>query len=445
MKYLLTIFFFLTYTSIIFAQDISVGQYFPTYSKTLSNGLKVIVVEKHDIAVAEIQLWYKVGSKDEKPGIRGMAHMFEHMMFRGSKNFPGEGDVFIDSISAFGGQMNAYTTFDRTVYHETVPVEKINSVFKMEADRMENLILDQRTLEIERQVVGEELRNGQNNWFQRVNSQVYEKLYPNDHPYRVDVIGYLDTILMFTTSQCQEFYDNFYSPNNCVLIIVGDVKKDEIFSAAEKYFGNIKKQLKYELKNNVPDIMKDSLRQYEFSVDFPIQLYGYMIPKPSTLDPDFYSYLLLKNLLFTNTNSILQQKLVNEQHSAYSINNLSDDYSYYTNYSMIYIAMNAAPGNVKVKKTIAAEIQSIIDEGLEQSIIDNYIKHIESDKLLSSYSNDFLANRLGIAEMYYNDYTRADEMINAFKKIKSEDLSAVAEKYFNPQNLKVVNIKPIFN
>lgn len=107
--------------------------------------------------------------------------------------------------------------------------------------------------------------------------------------------------------------------------------------------------------------------------------------------------------------------------------------------------MNAAPGNVKVKKTIAAEIQSIIDEGLEQSIIDNYIKHIESDKLLSSYSNDFLANRLGIAEMYYNDYTRADEMINAFKKIKSEDLSAVAEKYFNPQNLKVVNIKPIFN
>src|SRR5437868_3484984 len=112
---------------------------YPTYSKTLSNGLKVIVCEKTDNNIVEVEVWYRTGSKDEWDGVRGMAHMFEHMMFRGSKNYPGEGDVFIDSLDSFGGQVNAYTTFDRTVYHETIPSAKLQNVLAMEADRMSNL------------------------------------------------------------------------------------------------------------------------------------------------------------------------------------------------------------------------------------------------------------------------------------------------------------------
>ena len=171
---------------------------YPTSSKTLSNGLKIIVCEKPGGSMTEVQLWYKTGSKDEVEGIRGMAHMFEHMMFRGSKNYMGEGDVFIDSMETIGANVNAYTSFDRTVYHENIPNEKLEMVLKMEADRMENLVLSQNTLDVERQVVGEELRNGQNNWFQRMHDDVYDHLYPDGHPYRVDVIGYLPQILAFT-------------------------------------------------------------------------------------------------------------------------------------------------------------------------------------------------------------------------------------------------------
>ena len=422
----------------------SFGYDYPLYSKVLANGLKVIVCEKSDGEMVEVQVWYKAGSKDESDGIRGMAHMFEHMMFRGSKNYPGEGDVFIDSMEALGGSVNAYTTFDRTVYHETIPKEKIETVFKMEADRMSNLILSQVTLDIERQVVGEELRNGENNWFQRMHNSVYDQLYPDGHPYRVDVIGYLNQIVSFTTKQCQDFYDKFYSPNNAVLVVVGNVKHDEVFAMADKNFGIITKQISEQLKYNTPDIFNDSLRQYEYSVDFPVQIYGYIIPKPAVGDDDFYKFVFLKDLLFTNPNSVFNKEIVQDMQAAYQISALSDDWSMYTNFCELYIIMQAAPGNVKVKKAINAEIQSIIDEGIDVQLMKDYLQSLKAQRTLSLYQNDYIANELGMAELYLGDFQKYDEMIHAFENITPEQLQQTASKYFNPQNFKVLNIKPTF-
>ena len=422
----------------------SFGYDYPLYSKVLANGLKVIVCEKSDGEMVEVQVWYKAGSKDESDGIRGMAHMFEHMMFRGSKNYPGEGDVFIDSMEALGGSVNAYTTFDRTVYHETIPKEKIETVFKMEADRMSNLILSQVTLDIERQVVGEELRNGENNWFQRMHNSVYDQLYPDGHPYRVDVIGYLNQIVSFTTKQCQDFYDKFYSPNNAVLVVVGNVKHDEVFAMADKNFGIITKQISEQLKYNTPDIFNDSLRQYEYSVDFPVQIYGYIIPKPAVGDDDFYKFVFLKDLLFTNPNSVFNKEIVQDMQAAYQISALSDDWSMYTNFCELYIIMQAAPGNVKVKKAINAEIQSIIDEGIDVQLMKDYLQNLKAQRILSLYQNDYIANELGMAELYLGDFQKYDEMIHAFENITPEQLQQTASKYFNPQNFKVLNIKPTF-
>ena len=422
----------------------SFGYDYPLYSKVLANGLKVIVCEKSDGEMVEVQVWYKAGSKDESDGIRGMAHMFEHMMFRGSKNYPGEGDVFIDSMEALGGSVNAYTTFDRTVYHETIPKEKIETVFKMEADRMSNLILSQVTLDIERQVVGEELRNGENNWFQRMHNSVYDQLYPDGHPYRVDVIGYLNQIVSFTTKQCQDFYDKFYSPNNAVLVVVGNVKHDEVFAMADKNFGIITKQIPEQLKYSTPDIFNDSLRQYEYSVDFPVQIYGYIIPKPAVGDDDFYKFVFLKDLLFTNPNSVFNKEIVQNMQAAYQISALSDDWSMYTNFCELYIIMQAAPGNVKVKKAINAEIQSIIDEGIDVQLMKDYLQSLKAQRTLSLYQNDYIANELGMAELYLGDFQKYDEMIHAFENITPEQLQQTASKYFNPQNFKVLNIKPTF-
>ncbi|HWY37352.1 MAG TPA: insulinase family protein, partial [Bacteroidia bacterium] len=126
------------------------AQDYPTRSTVLDNGLKVVVCEKNTNAMAEVEVWYRVGSKDEWDGVRGMAHMFEHMMFRGSKNFNGEGDIYIKLLEKMGGNVNAYTTFDRTVYHEEVLSQNVEKVFEMEADRMANLVLSHKVLDTER-------------------------------------------------------------------------------------------------------------------------------------------------------------------------------------------------------------------------------------------------------------------------------------------------------
>lgn len=416
---------------------------FPIKTTTLPNGLKVIVCEKNTSPMVEMEVWYRVGSKDEWDGVRGMAHMFEHMMFRGSKNFNGEGDVYIHELEKLGSSTNAYTTYDRTVYHQELPKEHIEKIFAMEADRMENLILDQKVLDTEREVVGEELRLGENNWYRRMNAERYKHLYPKNHPYQVDVIGYLDEITAFTTKQCQDFYDKFYSPNNAFLVIVGDVKAEQIFDLASKYFGPIKKQLPVNTKKTEPDIFSFVPTVEELPIDYPVQIYSYIIPAPAVGSPDYYKFNLLRDLLFTNSNSILNNVIIEKGNMAYGIQSLSDDSHMYNNIAIFDIIMEAQIGNAKVKKTISKEIYNIINEGIDQELIDNYIKHLETMQTFENFSNEQIADKLGFAEYYYNDYKKYNQTLEAFKQIKAEDLTEICKKYFNPENVKVINIKPM--
>jgi zinc protease len=415
---------------------------YPTSHKTLKNGLKVIVCEKTTNPMAEIQVWYRVGSKDEWDGVRGMAHMFEHMMFRGSKKFMGEGDVYIKLMRKMGASCNAYTTFDRTVYHEELPVANVDKALEMEADRMENLVLSQQVLDTEREVVGEELRLGENNWYRRMSADRYKQLYPHKHPYQVDVIGYLNEITAFTTKQCQEFYDKFYSPNNAYIVVTGNVKAEEVFAMVEKHFGNIKKQLPLNIKKQEPDIFKHTIEVEEMNIDYPLQIYSYIVPAPAFGTNDYYAFNLLSRLLFENSNSFLNQRLVNTN-MAYQVVAMTDDSRMYGNYSTYDIVMQAAIGNAKVKKAVSKEINEIINEGIEQSTIDNFVKNMETQAVFRNYSNMDISATLGFAEYYYNDYKKYDADAEAYKKITSEDLKRIAQTYFNPENMKVINIKPL--
>ena len=415
---------------------------YPMKSTLLENGLKVIVCEKNTNAMAEVEVWYRVGSKDEWDGVRGMAHMFEHMMFRGSKNFNGEGDVYIKLLEKMGGTVNAYTTFDRTVYHEEVESKNIEKVLEMEADRMSNLLLTQKVLDTEREVVGEELRLGQNNWLNRMAEDNYKHYYPKGHPYAVNVIGNLGEILNFTTQQCQDFYDKFYSPNNAFIVVTGNVKAEDIFAYAKKYFAPIKKQLPINVKKAEPDIFTYSIDIEEATVDFPVQIYSYVIPSPAFGHKDYYAFNLLSELLFTNNNSIFNVSIVNAN-LAYFIEPAQDISRMYANYSTFDIIMQAAMGNAKVKKIISKEINEIINEGIEQELIDNYLHNLEAKKTFADYSNQNISAQLGFAEYYYTDYNKYNATIDAYKKIKADDLKQIAQTYFNPEKLKVINCKPV--
>jgi len=430
-------------TALLFSTLVTKAIDYPMKSTVLDNGLKVIVCEKNTNAMAEIEVWYRVGSKDEWDGVRGMAHMFEHMMFRGSKNCNGEGDIYIKLVEKLGGSTNAYTTFDRTVYHEEVEAKNVERVFELEADRMANLILSQKVLDTERQVVGEELRLGQNNWYRRMSEERYKTLYPKGHPYAVDVIGYLNEITSFTTQQCQDFYDKFYSPNNAFIVVTGNVKAEDVFAYAKKHFAGIKKQLPVNTKKIEPDIFNHTIATEEMVIDFPVQIYSYIVPAPAFGHKDFYAFNMLADLLFTNSNSILNIRLVSNDNLAYQIAVNHDNSRMYNEYSNFDVIMQATMGNAKVKKIIAKEINEIITEGIDQKLIDNYISNFETQGVFENYSNQNISARLGYAEYYYNDYTKHNADLAAFKKIKADDLKQIAQTYFNPEKLKVINCKPV--
>ena len=415
---------------------------YPTKATTLPNGLKVIVCEKNTNPMVEVEVWYRVGSKDEWDGVRGMAHMFEHMMFRGSKNFNGEGDVYIKLIEKMGGVVNAYTTFDRTVYHEEVMAQHVEKVMAMEADRMVNLVLSQKVLDTEREVVGEEYRLGESNWYQRNMYERYRHYYPDGHPYKVDVIGNLDEIVKFTTQQCQEFYDKFYSPNNAFLVVVGNIKAEDVFAYAQKYFGHITKQLPLNTKKQEPDIFSHTIALEEMNIDFPVQIYSYTVPSPAFGHKDYYAFNLLTELLFTNSNSLLNNRLVTSGNMAYGIQPGTDPSRLYSNFSTFDVIMQAAIGNAKVKKAISREINGIINEGIEQQLIDDYLAHLEATRTFRNYSNSAIASELGFAEYYYTDHTKVNAMLEAYRSINADDLRQIAQTYYNPEKLKVINIKP---
>ncbi len=427
-------------TFLVFISLLSFAIDYPIESKTLANGLKIIVCEKNTNNMAQIQVWYRVGSKDEWDGVRGMAHLFEHMMFRGTKKFNGDRKPF-KIVDKLGGVINAYTAYDRTVYHEEVPADQMEVVIDMEADRMANLILDQNILDTEREVVGEELRLGENNWYRRLSSERYRHLYPKDHPYQIDVIGNLNEITSFTTKQCQDFYDKFYSPNNAFVVITGNVKAKDMFALCEKYFGEVKKQLLLNQKKKEPDIFKHQIEVEELTVDFPVQIYSYVIPSPAFGHKDYYAFNLFTELFFSNSNSLLNKRLINAN-LAYQIMGSQYDARMYNNYTTFDIVMQASVGNAKVKKVISKEIEEVATEGFDESDIKNYLSNLETKIIFSNYSNDQLNGVLGFAEYYYQDYKKYNATLEEYKKIDTTQLSNIAKTYFNPENLKVINIKP---
>ena len=209
--------------------------------KILDNGLEVIVVENHRAPVVSQHLFYKVGGMDDPPGKSGIAHLLEHMMFKGTSLIP-EGE-FSATVSKLGGQDNAFTSPDVTAYYQQIPTRHIARVMEMEADRMRNLAFDtpnfSQSFLSERDVVIEErTQRTDNNPLARLREQVSPAFYQS-HPYRNPIIGWLEELERLTLEDAKAFYDHYYHPNNALLIIVGDVKSEEIFKLAEKIYGKI--------------------------------------------------------------------------------------------------------------------------------------------------------------------------------------------------------------
>ena len=406
---------------------------------TLQNGLKVIIMEKHAVPVVSVNLWYDVGSHDEWDGIRGTAHLFEHMMFRGTPSIP---DGHLDSLlKEVGGDLNASTSDDHTIYYERLPAVNLELAFRIEADRMQNLILNQETLDTEREVVHEEERQRSANPIQKLILKYLRSSVPEGHPYAETPIGIMEQLDTVSVATCQSFYKMYYAPNNAVLVIVGDVKPQKVKQLAENYFGAIarSKNLPENPDLSLPPREKKITLLERSSFDIPVTFMGYQIP-PAKHD-DIQALVVLNSILSGGESSRLSQRLVRKDKIALfsagqPITRQGPGLFFY--FAVYFPHIKPA----KIESTIIDELEKIKKDGVTEQELTKAQKQLLAAKIFERYSASSLANSLGSAQMTYGDYREYETEIERFSKVSSEDIKRVANTYFIDKNLLVMHISP---
>jgi len=402
--------------------------------KTLKNGLKVYVIEEHSSPVVSVQVWYKVGSKNEVVGITGSAHLLEHMMFRGTKEIKD----FSQIIDELGGMDNAFTSFDKTAYWCEIPSSAVEKVLYMEADRMRNITFD--GFDEERNVVIEERR------WRTENDQrgaLWEALFSTvfwAHPYRNPVIGWRSDLENVSLEKVKQFYETYYAPNNAYLIVVGDVKAEEVFKIAEKYFGKyeskeIPKFYTTEPKQRGPrrtEIKKEGFATY-------IAL-AYRVPKASSEYSPAVS--LLADILGGGKTSKLYKSIVYNKQLASSISafyyGLKDE-----GLLIIFATLQQGKDINELEKAINEEIENL----RKNKVSEEELRRAKNSQLANLvYSRESVVRlgfQLGDALINTENPNYINEYPKLIQKVSKQDIEKIINEYINDDNKTTVIVHPI--
>tara|TARA_Y100000588_G_C14269124_1_gene931436 strand:- start:871 stop:2265 length:1395 start_codon:yes stop_codon:yes gene_type:complete len=407
--------------------------------KTLGNGLTVVMSEDHSTPIVHVEMWYRVGSKNEPAGRTGFAHLFEHLMFKGSKNV--RSDEHLTMISRVGGDGNAYTTEDATVFLQTVPSQYLPLVLWLEADRMATLRIDQRTLDAEREVVKEERRwRYENEPFGLLSEIIYDHAFTT-HPYKHTAIGSMKDLEAASIDDVREFYNTFYVPENATLVIVGDINPDDTIQMIEHYLGRVP-QSQLEVPRNIPrEPAQTSERRITVEADnWPLP--AVVVAHHITYDghPDAYPLHIASKVLSDGQSSRIYRRLVYEQLavSAFGQGNIIEDPN-------LFYAVAIVPPSVKPDTTAEALVQEL-DRLKEEPITDEELQRSKNqfarDYIIGRITNSQKAAHLAHAAVIHDDITTADGEFDIFMNVSKEDVQRVARKYFTDENRLVLTILP---
>ncbi|OSI09604.1 M16 family metallopeptidase [Neisseria zoodegmatis] len=413
-----------------------------TLSRTLPNGLKVIVKEDRRAPVAVSQLWYKVGSIDEKEGKTGLSHALEHMMFKGTPAVPsGE---FSRRVSALGGQNNAYTNRYETVYYENVAAANLPEVLKMEADRMANLNFSDKEFINEMNVIREERR-------QRTDDSPFGKLW--EHVFlnsyrtpalRAPVIGYMNDLHTLKADDLRQWYKQWYAPNNATLVIVGDVNAKQTLKTAENLFGNIPAKT-LPPRNRINETAERAPVSAETTSAVtrqPVIALSYRVPKlEKTTDKLPYALDVLSDILGGNSSSRLDKNLVRGKQLALDIGVNYDMFS--RNMALFSIVAMPAEGtdDKALLESIRSEIKNIADNGISQSELERVHRLSAASEIYAKDSMTSQASLLGQLETRGFKYSDEAEIRRRLQKVSAADVQAAA-KLLTPQRSSVVVVRP---
>ncbi len=408
--------------------------------KVLPNGLTVVLLEDHSTPIVHVELWYHVGSKDERPGRTGFAHLFEHMMFQGSKNVEPEQHPAL--IASVGGQSNAYTTEDVTVYWETLPAQYLPLALWLEADRMASLRIDQRTFEREREVVKEERRmRVENQPYGRLTEILYDRAF-TVHPYKHPTIGSMADLEAASLDDVRDFYRTYYVPNNACLALVGDFDTAEALALVERYLGRVPPSA----RPVPPDIPAEppSTRERRFTVEENWPLPAVVVAYHITYDghPDSYPLHIASKVLSDGQSSRIYQKLVYESRiavAAFGQGNIVE------HPNLFYAVAVVQPGRTpeEAERAIVAEFERLKAEPISAEELQRTKNQFARDYILMRETNRGKAAQLAHAVVIHKgDITTADGEFDIFANITAADVQRVARTYFTPENRVVLTVVP---
>jgi zinc protease len=402
----------------------------------LSNGLTVLTKEVHTAPVVTVQVWYNIGSLNEEKGVNGIAHQLEHMLFKGTKDRPVQ---FGRLFSALGSESNAFTSFDKTAYYGTVERNKLNTLLVLEADRMKNALINTEALDSEKKVVLSEIQGRENSPYYRLSRTVMKSAFPN-HPYGLSVGGTKAEIEKFSVDKVLYYYQNYYSPNNAVLTIVGDFDTESTLKTINELFGNIPKstikipnppQLNVTNPPKSPVILKQPGSAYLMQIVYPtVSAKSVEMPPLDVLD----------YILTSGRSSRIYQALVETG-----------------------LASNAGGGSVNLKAGGWFEFSATLAEGKKFADVDKALNKVIADvqskgvtieeltraktQLKASFileNRNIVSQAQSIAndELLLGDYAFQDKYLAAVKKVSLQDVQRVANKYLNSKKRTVGYFQP---
>ncbi len=408
------------------------------HSLVLPNGLRAYLVEDHQAPVADVQVWYHVGSKDETPGKTGFAHLFEHLMFDGTRNLAPE--EFSNYVVRSGGVDNAYTTEDATVFWETVPSTQLPVVLWLEADRMRNLEITPQVFNNEREVVKEERRMRFDN---PPYGTVVETLYQNAftvHPYKHMTIGSMADLDRASVDEVRAFYNTYYIPNNATLVIVGDIDVAQAEDWVRQYFGPLSAGPPPE-RNIPPEPPQTAERlvKVNLNVSLPAFVEGFHMPADGT--PDAYPLRLASKILSDGESSRIYRRLVYDKEialEAQSSGNFTED----PNLFFVFAILNPGHTPAEGEREVAAELARLKDQPVSPEELQKAKNQILRDFVLSRQTAQSRAEELGYAAVILKDPELVNTEVARFLAVTPEDIQRVARKYFTPENLTLLEVYP---
>ena len=414
------------------------AQSFEVKTHTLQNGMKVLVQEDHSIPNVALYIFYRIGSRNERPGTTGLSHFFEHMMFNGAKQCgPGEFDRVME---AAGGSNNAYTSQDVTVYQDWFPRSALEKIFDLEADRIRDLSFDPKMIASERGVVASERRTSvDNSNFGILDEQLWAAAF-TAHPYHWPVVGWMVDIENWKMEDLRHHFEMGYSPSNATMVVVGDVSADKIFSLAQTHIEAIPSHAPPpKVTTQEPEQLGEHRVIVKKFAQLPLMMIAYHVPESAS--PDFYPLNLLEGVLLRGQSSRLYHRLVDKDQLAISVNGgfrLSFDPTLFT----ITVQPKAGVETLAVEKAIYEELEKLKTEPLTDEELQKARNIVLANFYRQMQSINGRANTLGSYEVFMGDYHKLFSAADEYNKVTKDDVRRVAQKYFGEKNRTVATLVP---